>query len=268
LPLAFGCQSARWRCALVAVTLVAFAGATSRLAAQAEFDPHDFSGHWDRISPVESFANTPGGTRGVDSPGSREAPFTAAGREAFEANHPGYGPRRSMARNDPMGRCEPLGLVRNLVTEIVAPTDFEIVRSRPDLVLRVPPRLARNLARRARAAARRRALSEMERLFGGTLGGRCARRRLRGLRRTHLARQARLSAHGGHERRGALPPRRRRDARARHHGYRSAITPSRGDDAKRFRLNRDKAQRWDEQITAFRPRNVVPDLIGSGNVID
>jgi hypothetical protein len=90
----------------------------------------DLAGHWDRSSSIESFANTPGGTRGVEEAGSREAPFTASGRAAFEANKPGYGPRRALARNDPMGRCEPLGLVRNLVAEIVAPhATFEIVQT-------------------------------------------------------------------------------------------------------------------------------------------
>ena len=42
-----------------------------------------------------------------------------------------------MARNDPMGRCEPLGLVRNLVTEIVAPhATFEIVQT-PTRIIQV-----------------------------------------------------------------------------------------------------------------------------------
>ncbi|HUQ53305.1 MAG TPA: hypothetical protein VM692_13850 [Gammaproteobacteria bacterium] len=99
-------------------------------AAQASAQPaRDLSGHWDRSSGIESFANTPGGTRDNAQPGAREAPFTPAGRAAFDANKPGYGPRRAMARNDPMGRCEPLGLVRNLVTEIVAPhSTFELVQ--------------------------------------------------------------------------------------------------------------------------------------------
>jgi hypothetical protein len=98
--------------------------------AQQSFDARDFSGHWDRSSPLESFANTPGGTRGDEQPGSREPQFAPAGRAAFDANKPGYGPRRAMQRNDPMGRCEPLGLVRNLVAEIVAPhATFEIVQT-------------------------------------------------------------------------------------------------------------------------------------------
>ena len=38
--------------------------AASIAAAQPSFDARDFSGHWDRSSSLESFANTPGGTRG------------------------------------------------------------------------------------------------------------------------------------------------------------------------------------------------------------
>jgi hypothetical protein len=106
-------------------------------AAQPGFDARDLSGHWDRSSPLESFANTPGGTRAFELPGAREAPFTPAGRAAFDANKPGYGPRRAMQRNDPMGRCEPLGLVRNLVAEIVAPhATFELVQT-PTRILQI-----------------------------------------------------------------------------------------------------------------------------------
>lgn len=91
------------------------------------FDARDISGHWNRATPIESFTNTPGSTRdgGRDT---REAPFTALGRELFAANLPGYGPRRQMQRNDPLGRCEPMGLPRHLNTEIVAPhATFEMV---------------------------------------------------------------------------------------------------------------------------------------------
>ena len=111
----------------LAVVALGVAAAHVHVSAQTA---RDLSGHWDRTSPIESFANTPGGTRNNAQEGSREAPFTPAGRAAFDANKPGYGPRRAMQRNDPMGRCEPLGLVRNLVTEIVAPhATFEIVQT-------------------------------------------------------------------------------------------------------------------------------------------
>jgi hypothetical protein len=95
----------------------------------AGFDARDLSGHWDRVTPNESFANTPGGVRrgGVDQ---REAPFTQAGRALFDATLPGYGPRRRMQRNDPLGRCEPMGLPRSLNAEIIAPhATFEIVQA-------------------------------------------------------------------------------------------------------------------------------------------
>ena len=42
---------------------------------------------------------------------------------------PGYGPRRSTRRNDPLGRCEPLGLPRHLNAEVIEPHNtFEIVQ--------------------------------------------------------------------------------------------------------------------------------------------
>src|SRR5690606_940799 len=98
-----------------------------------DFDPHDFSGDWDRVSAIESFSTAPGAIRGPEFEGE-EAPFTPEGRERFLAAKPGYGPRRQMERNDPMGRCEPAGLVRNLNAEIIAPhSTFEIVQT-PDRI--------------------------------------------------------------------------------------------------------------------------------------
>jgi hypothetical protein len=104
------------------------AGAQSSGAA---FDPRDLSGHWDRITEIESFGDVPGGSRtGAGSATATEPFFTDAGRALFDANMPGYGPRRQLERNDPMGRCEPLGLARNLTVEIVAPhSTFEIVQT-------------------------------------------------------------------------------------------------------------------------------------------
>jgi hypothetical protein len=96
------------------------------ISAQQTFDPRDLSGHWDRTTPIVSFSNVPGSGRGVTPV---EAPFTPEGKKMNEANKPGYGPRRGTTRNDPLGRCEPLGLVRHLSTEIVEPHNtFEIVQ--------------------------------------------------------------------------------------------------------------------------------------------
>ncbi len=46
-----------------------------------------------------------------------ELPFTAAGREAFDNNKPGKGPRQQMPAfgNDPLGQANPPGLYRTLV---------------------------------------------------------------------------------------------------------------------------------------------------------
>ncbi len=83
----------------------------------ATFDPLDFSGHWHRTSPLVTFGNVPT----VEDTTISEAPFTPAGKARFDTHKPGYGPRRALERNDPLGRCEPLGLVRNLVAEITEP---------------------------------------------------------------------------------------------------------------------------------------------------
>jgi hypothetical protein len=117
-------------CTVASVTLFAMLGCPIARGQQppAAFDARDLTGHWDRVSPIESFGNVPGATRqGGDS--QREAPFTPAGKARFDANLPGYGPRRQMQRNDPMGRCEPLGLPRHLTAEIIPPhATFEIVQ--------------------------------------------------------------------------------------------------------------------------------------------
>ena len=49
----------------------------------------DLSGHWDRSLPLESFANTPGGTRDNVQPGSREAPFTPWGLRGVRCQQTG-----------------------------------------------------------------------------------------------------------------------------------------------------------------------------------
>src|SRR5688572_33387486 len=95
-----------------ALFVTSFALVAATLTVQ-QADPRDFSGHWDRTSPIVSFGNVPTGAA-RENPGVQEAPFTPEGRAMYEANRPGYGPRRSTRRNDPLGRCEPLGLVRHL----------------------------------------------------------------------------------------------------------------------------------------------------------
>jgi hypothetical protein len=112
---------------VVGVFLLSASGAGFQ--ARQTFDPRDFAGHWDRVSPIVSFANVPTGAA-RENPAAQEAPFTAEGRMRYEANKPGYGPRRSTQRNDPLGRCEPLGLVRHLTAEIIEPHNtFEIVQT-------------------------------------------------------------------------------------------------------------------------------------------
>jgi hypothetical protein len=65
---------------------------------------------------------------------SRELPFTPAGRQAFDANIPGKGPRQVMPAlgNDPLGQANPPGLYRTLVY----PRPIEIVQL-PDRVIQL-----------------------------------------------------------------------------------------------------------------------------------
>ncbi len=113
--------------AVVAAALLAGVSATA-VRAQQTFDPRDIAGHWERTTPIVSFGNVP--TGGRDNPTVQEAPFTPEGLRMYEANKPGYGPRRSTQRNDPLGRCEPLGLPRQLNAEIVEPLDRLSIQGR------------------------------------------------------------------------------------------------------------------------------------------
>ena len=114
---------------LAAAALSGLAALEVSVAQTSEFDARSLAGHWDRVSTIESFANVPGAIRRGGA-GEREAQFTPAGKAMFDANLPGYGPRAQMRRNDPMGRCEPLGLPRHLNAEIIPPhATFEIVES-------------------------------------------------------------------------------------------------------------------------------------------
>jgi hypothetical protein len=242
-------------------------------AAQPAFDARDLSGHWDRSSPLESFANTPGGTRAFELPGAREAPLTPAGRAAFDANKPGYGPRRAMQRNDPMGRCEPLGLVRNLVAEIVAPhATFELVQT-PTRILQIFE--YRHDWREIWLDGR--ALPTGEDLYprwngfsvGRFEGGELVVESAGFDARTWLDKLG-----YPHSENMRVEERYRRvDAST----LELVITitdpeyytePWRSD-AKRFTLNREKSRRFDEQIYCIPAEEMTyQDLVGTGNVID
>jgi hypothetical protein len=109
------------------ILLAAMAGPIAEGAQQQSFDPRDFSGYWHRKSRLVTFSNVPTGPTDTRNP---EAPFTAEGKKRFDANKPGYGPRVTMQRNDPIGRCEPMGLIRNLNAEITEPhPTFRIVQT-------------------------------------------------------------------------------------------------------------------------------------------
>ena len=117
---------------VVAATVVFCSSATTSAqdsGGQAAIDPYDFSGDWDRLTANVAFGNVPGASL-AEGVTAQEAPFSAEGRVRHSANKPSYGPRRQRERNDPLGRCEPMGLVRNLNVEIIPPhSTFEIVQT-------------------------------------------------------------------------------------------------------------------------------------------
>ena len=242
-------------------------------AAQGGFDARDFSGHWDRSSSIESFANTPGGTRGNEQPGSREPPFTAAGRAAFDANKPGYGPRRAMQRNDPLGRCEPLGLVRNLLAEIVAPhATFEMVQT--------PARIIQIFEYRhdwREIWLDGRALPTGDALYPKWNGFSVGRFEGDELVVDSVGFDARtwLDKLGyPHTENMRVEERYRRVDADTLELVITIIDPEYytapwRSDVKRFRANRAKAQRFDEQIYCIPAEEMTyQDLVGTGNVID
>ncbi len=252
---------------------VALAAVVVHAGAQPAFAPSDLAGHWDRSSPLESFANTPGGTRNDAQPGAREAPFTPAGRAAFDANKPGYGPRRAMERNDPMGRCEPLGLVRNLVAEIVAPhATFEIVAT--------PTRLLQIFEYRhdlREIWLDGRALPTGDDLYPKWNGFSVGRFEGAVLVVDSIGFDARswLDKLGYPHTEDMRVEERYRRVDADTLELVITVTdpeyysePWRSD-VKRFRLNRDKARRFDEQIYCIPAEEMTyQDLVGTGNVID
>jgi hypothetical protein len=72
--------------------------------------PRDLTGVWMRVRGATNM------TREADNL------LTPLGRKLFEANKPSFGPRAvpPVRGNDPLGKCDPLGLTRNLFTEIAA----------------------------------------------------------------------------------------------------------------------------------------------------
>jgi hypothetical protein len=111
--------------------MILVAALAAPLGAQSapDFDPRDLSGHWNRVSRFQTFSNVYPGQGPTE--GTEEAPLTEEGRRRFEANKPGYGPRAvpPAIGNDPMGTCDPLGIPRLLNTEVITPHQtMEIVQ--------------------------------------------------------------------------------------------------------------------------------------------
>jgi hypothetical protein len=93
------------------------------VARKGTLNPRDFSGVWMRVRGAANMT------------AAADALLTPAGKKLFDANKPSFGPRAvpPVYGNDPLGKCDPLGLTRNLFTEIAA-RSFEFVHL-PDRVL-------------------------------------------------------------------------------------------------------------------------------------
>ena len=101
-------------------------------SAPATFDPHNLTGKWARLSGNQGYATVPESGRGNVPP----APFTPAGKAAYDKNYPGYGPRANATlRNDPMGNCDPLGIPRNLNAEVVSSHNWWEIVQLPDRMI-------------------------------------------------------------------------------------------------------------------------------------
>src|SRR5215470_12703737 len=103
--------------ALMLAPLATLQAAQSRAATQDNtavlpFNAHDLSGVW-------QFA--PGG--GGQGPGDNFPLLTPWGQAKYDANKPGYGPKAAPGGNDPILKCDPMGLPRILF--IIWP--FEII---------------------------------------------------------------------------------------------------------------------------------------------
>lgn len=86
-------------------------------------NPRDLSGLWMRVKGAANLGQ------------AATALLTPLGKKLYDANKPSFGPRAipPVLGNDPLGKCDPLGLTRNLMTEIAA-RSFEFVHL-PDRVL-------------------------------------------------------------------------------------------------------------------------------------
>lgn len=121
---------------VVRTALITLLASMPFMAAAQDFNPRDFNGDWMRESAIVTYSNVPESSRSPDNlpipstEPSFEAPFTELGREIYLSNKPSYGPNMlSFERNDPILRCEPMGIPRNLTAEIIEPHDtFEIIQ--------------------------------------------------------------------------------------------------------------------------------------------
>jgi hypothetical protein len=119
--------------------------------AKTAFDPHALAGRWLRTSPFQSYSNVKGGANEFQQEilaghpnfnrdtglKYNEAPFTEAGKQAFDKNVPSYGLRITAPRlgNDPQGNCDPWGVPRMLNGQVAGPHATWEILQQPDRMI-------------------------------------------------------------------------------------------------------------------------------------
>jgi hypothetical protein len=113
-------RSLAWSAGMLTwITFFAASVAHAQQAPAATFNPRDLSGVW-LFSGLRTLSNNP-------------PVLTPEGKAKFDANKPSYGPRAipPALGNDPMGKCDPIGLVRS----ILYPRNREIFQVRDRVLM-------------------------------------------------------------------------------------------------------------------------------------
>lgn len=127
-------------------------------------NPRDLSGKWNRVSHFQTFGPVKGGANEyqneildaqvtnrqpdlspekarIQGLAYTEAVFTPAGKQAFDANIPGYGLRITSPRlgNDPQGNCDPWGVPRMLNGQVAGVHATWEIQQLPDRLIWLVP---------------------------------------------------------------------------------------------------------------------------------
>ena len=157
---------------------------------------HDLSGVWLSNDPQAPGPRTQGVFATVFPP-----PMTEWGQARYDATKPQYGPRNVLHGNDPLDRCDPLGLPRMLT--FYGPFQFIQLQDKI-LILYERERIWRQIWMDGRPLPRSR--PQLVRLLHRPMGRRYFSRRHGGIERKKLGRPIWRSAQRRRASGGAIPP--------------------------------------------------------------